>query len=133
MWVKAHGGIAGNEEADTKAKMEVWMGERMCRPDIVTLAGILQAFHTSETARALEVGKDRGVGPHIPSDRQGPTEAMDERDREDGRSHMRIRRVDPHNAAHLFWCPWIGDGMGRSWEQAQEDKEWCTAGARFIC
>jgi len=30
--------VVGNEEADRKAKMEVWMGERMCRPDIVTPA-----------------------------------------------------------------------------------------------
>jgi len=40
MWVKGHGGVPGNEEADRKATMEVWMGERMCRPDIVTPADI---------------------------------------------------------------------------------------------
>jgi len=64
MWVKRHGGVAGNEEADRKAKMDVWMKERMCRPDIVTPAGIRQAFpiSTSETASTFKVGKDRDTG-----------------------------------------------------------------------
>jgi len=39
----------------------------------------------------------------------------------------------PQNAAHLFQCLWIGDGVGRSWEQAHEDEEWCAAVARFMC
>jgi len=40
----------------------------------------------------------------------------------------------PQNAAHLFVCPWVGDGIGRSWEQAHEDEEctWCVTVARFV-
>jgi len=39
----------------------------------------------------------------------------------------------PQNAVHVFQCPWIGDGIGRLWERAHEDEEWCAAVARFIC
>ena len=38
----------------------------------------------------------------------------------------------PQNAAHLYLCPWVGDGIGRSREQASKDEEWCTAVARFV-
>ena len=38
----------------------------------------------------------------------------------------------PQNAAHLYVCPWVGDGVGRSREQAREDAEWCAAVARFV-
>jgi len=43
MWVKGHSGEVRNEEADRRAKMEVEMGWRMQKPDIVTPAGIRQA------------------------------------------------------------------------------------------
>jgi len=44
MWVRGHQGMVSNEEVDRSAKREVWLGERMCRPDIVTPVGIRQAF-----------------------------------------------------------------------------------------
>jgi len=50
MWVKGHSGVGGNEEADGRAKREVWMGERMHWPDIVTPAGIRQAFPLHDRA-----------------------------------------------------------------------------------
>ena len=40
MWVKGHDGVEENEAPDSKAKREVWMGERMHWPDIVTPAGL---------------------------------------------------------------------------------------------
>ena len=40
MWVKGHDGVEGNEQVDSRAKQEVWIGERMHWPDIVTPAGI---------------------------------------------------------------------------------------------
>jgi len=50
MWVKGHSGVEGNEKADRRAKEEVEMGERMHKPDIVTPAGIRQAFRPHEKA-----------------------------------------------------------------------------------
>ena len=41
---EGHSGVAENDEADDRAKKEMWMGERMHWPDIVTLAGVRQAF-----------------------------------------------------------------------------------------
>jgi len=40
----------------------------------------------------------------------------------------------PQNAAHVqrCTCPWIGDGMGKSQEQASKDEEWCTEMVRFL-
>jgi len=42
--VKGHSGVAGNEAADTRAKKEGWMGMQMLKPEIITPAGIRQAF-----------------------------------------------------------------------------------------
>jgi len=44
MWVRGHQGEEGNEESDQMAKREVRVGERMHMPDIVTPAGIRQAY-----------------------------------------------------------------------------------------
>jgi len=44
MWVRGHDGVEGNEAAGSSAKEEVWRGERMHWPDIVTPVGIRQAF-----------------------------------------------------------------------------------------
>jgi len=38
----------------------------------------------------------------------------------------------PQNAAHLYRCPWIGDGVGRSREQVETDEHWCGEVARFV-
>jgi len=42
--VKGHDGVEGNEQADERAKREVWIGERMHWSDIVTPAAIRQAY-----------------------------------------------------------------------------------------
>jgi len=44
MRVTGHDRVEGNEVADSRAKEGVWRGERMYWPDIVTPAGIRQAF-----------------------------------------------------------------------------------------
>ena len=56
MWVKGHGGKVGNEMADTRAKREVWMGKRMHMPDIVTPAGIRQAYLDSVSLQTSPSG-----------------------------------------------------------------------------
>ena len=38
----------------------------------------------------------------------------------------------PQNAAHLYGCPWIGDGVGRPPKQAMADEGWCAEVARFL-
>jgi len=38
----------------------------------------------------------------------------------------------PVPALHLYVCPWVGDGAGRSREQARKDERWCEAVARFV-
>ena len=38
----------------------------------------------------------------------------------------------PQNATHLYQCPWVGDGRGRSREAASMDEKWCEAVARFV-
>jgi len=36
------------------------------------------------------------------------------------------------NAAHLYECPWVGDGKGRTREMIWKDEEWCAALAEFL-
>jgi len=133
MWAKGHSGVVGNEEADVRARMEVWMGERMHWPDIVTPAGFRQAFSLHGRAPS-----------HLRWNRvtlRGLTYLVT--DKGPQRQWLKgIGKVDdpncvcdgwtPQNAAHLLVCPWVGDGVGRSWEQAQEGGEWCAAVARFV-
>ena len=49
MWVKGHDGVEGIEAADERAKNEVRRGRRMHKPDIVTPAGIRQAYSVGIT------------------------------------------------------------------------------------
>jgi len=38
----------------------------------------------------------------------------------------------PQNAAHLYACPWVGDGKGRTREMLWGDEKWCEDLARFL-
>jgi len=38
----------------------------------------------------------------------------------------------PQNAAHLFQCPSVEDGIGRSWEQAHKNETCGAAVARLL-
>jgi len=73
--------------------------------------------------RAEAIKLDGDTRPDLPSDGQRP---------EVGKTENPACVCDgwtPQNAAHLFRCPWVGDGMS---VLAHEDEEWCAAVARFI-
>ena len=38
----------------------------------------------------------------------------------------------PQNAAHLYECPWVGDGKGRTRETILKDEKWCEDLTRFV-
>jgi len=96
--VKGHDGKVGNEIVDARAKREVRMRKRMHMPDIVTPAGIRQAYP-----------------PHLLVTDEGPQRPWM---LECGKTEDPTCMCDgwtPQNAAHLLRYPWIGDGRGRSW------------------
>ena len=130
---ESHDGIEGNEQADSRAKLEVWMGERIHWPDIITPADIRQAYplhakapeHLKWPRQAL-----RGL-TYLETDRGPQRQWL----REIGKTEDASCVCDgwtPQNAAHLYMCPWVGDGVGRSREHARKDAKWCAAVARFV-
>jgi len=133
MWVKGHDGVEGNERADARAKKEVKRGKRMHKPDIVTPAGIRQ-----------EYGLHAGAPAHLKWNRtaiRGLTYMITDKGPQAGWL-KEIGKVDDascpcdgwtvQNAAHLYSCPWVGDGRGRTRELIWGDEKWCEDLARFI-
>ncbi|KAF8417959.1 hypothetical protein EV426DRAFT_710166 [Tirmania nivea] len=126
MWVKGHSGVEGNERADRKAKEMAWVGRRMLRPDVITPAGIRQAFPMGRPTKQTGWNREalRGL-TYIVTDR-GPQRWW---------LHKVGRADDPlcglcgegiaQNAAHLLSCTGVADGRGRRWEEIWEDPEWC--------
>ena len=133
MWVKGHDGIEGNEKADRMAKEAVNEGVWMNKPDIITPAGIRQAFrlhgktpaHLSWSRWAL-----RGL-TYMVTDKGPQAQWLKTIGKTDNASCV-CDGWTPQNAAHLYVCPWVGDGKGRTREQILEDAEWCEDVARFL-
>jgi len=128
MWVKGHEGVKGNETADAKAKAEVDMGMRMHKSDIATPAGIRQAYrvhggapaHLQWTRQAI-----RGL-TYMVTDKGPQAQWLKEIGKvEDARCVY--DGWTPQNAAHLYECPWVGDGKRRTRELAMKDERWCEA------
>ncbi|KAF8422277.1 hypothetical protein EV426DRAFT_706499 [Tirmania nivea] len=107
MWVKGHSGVEGNERAYRKAKEVAWVDRRMLRPDIVTPAGIRQAFPMGRPSKQARWNREalRGLTADDPLC---------------GLCEEGIAQ----NAAHLLPSPGVADGKGREWEQIWEDPEW---------
>lgn len=102
------------------------LGARLHWPDIVTPAGIRQAYQThrkpppymSWSAKAI-----RGL-TYIVTDRGPQRQWL----KEIGKAEEAWCVCDgwtPQNAVHLGRCPRVGDGKGRSPEQMWRDEEWC--------
>ena len=132
-WVKGHERVEVIEQADNRAKQEVWVGERMHWPDIVTPAGIRQAYplhtrapgHLSWPQQAL-----RGL-TYLEADK-GPQRQWLREIGKTGDASCVCDGWTPQNAAHLYACLWVGGEVGRSKEQARKDAEWYAAVARFV-
>ena len=112
--VKGHDGVEGNELADNGAKWEIWMGERMHKPDIVILAGIRQAYplhskapdHLSWSRQAI-----RDL-TYLETDKNPPRQWLKEIGKVEDASCV-CGGWTPQNAAYMYACLWVGDGAGR--------------------
>jgi len=133
MWVKGHDGVEGNERADARAKEEVVRGERMHMPDIVTPAGIRQLFRPHEGAPGhLKWSRMaiRGL-TYMITDKGPQAYWLKEIGKADEGSCV-CDRWTQQNAAHLYVCPRVGDGKGRTREMVWKDERWCEELARFL-
>ncbi|KAF8416400.1 hypothetical protein EV426DRAFT_703786 [Tirmania nivea] len=126
MWVKGHSGVEGNERADRKAKEVAWVGKRMLRPDIVTPAGIRQAFPMGRPSKQTKWNREalRGL-TYVVTDRGPQRWWLHKIGRADDPRCGLCEEGVAQNAAHLLSCPGVADGKGRKWEQIWEDPEWC--------
>jgi len=133
MWVKGHDVVEGNEIADERAKREVRRGRRMHKPDIVTPAGIRQAYklhgatpaHLSWSRWAV-----RGL-TYMVTDKGPQAQWLKTIGKVEDASCV-CDGWTPQNAAHLHECPWVGDGKGRTRELILKDEKWCKEVARFL-
>jgi len=132
LWVKGHDGVEVNEAAGSRAKEKVWRGERMHWPDIVTPPGIRQAFPLHSRAPdhlKWSIVALRGL-TYLVTDKGPQRQWLKEMGKVEDPSCI-CDGWTPQNAAHLYLCPWVGDGIGRPKEQASKD-EWCAAVTRFV-
>ena len=98
-----HSGIVGDELADLQA---MTMGMTLNLPGVARPAGIRQHFRLTHQVKHIrelhKIGHSQNTECPCPD-------------------------KTPQNAAHIRQCKEIGDGKGRTMEEAEEDPEWCEA------
>jgi len=129
IWVKGHSGVVGNGEADVRAKSEVCMGERMHWPDIVTPAGIGQAFPLHDKAPRHQKWNRMALPglTYLVTDKGPQRQWLKEIEKVDDPSCV-CDGWTPQNAAHLFVCHgWetvLGDRGNRRMEMKSGVRRW---------
>jgi len=97
-------------------------------PDIVTPAGIRQAYPLHSRALAhLNWSRQaiRGL-TYLVTDKGPQRQWLKEIGKVEDASCV-CDGWTPQNAAHLYGCPWVGDGAGRTRELAMKDEKLCEA------
>jgi len=133
MWVKGHSKVERSELADARAKREVGMGQGMHMPDIATPAGIRQAHRLHTRAAAYLKWSRwavRGL-TYVITDKGPQAQWLKTIGKREDAS-CRCDGWTAQNAAHLYQCPLVGDGKGRTRDEIMEDERWCEELAKFI-
>ena len=133
MWVPGHSGIIGNELTDYNAKQGVAVGKALSLPSIATPAGIRHYFRITRKIKQVSEWDRNALGglTYICADRGPFLQWL----HQIGRKDMDKCQCEPQtiqNAAHVLKCKLIGDGKGRTLEQAEEDLEFCTQVFEFL-